>query len=121
MTEWNPKIGFVGVEEEPPLSNNMNVDSTINSSNATKRTSTSSKKRKSPEAYPELPQLVHMVTIFCDLANIGLGLLTRVFENEFDDPDKRGLVLEAVEYFLELMKTKVFLLLVDKVNEPKDI
>ncbi|KAL2252672.1 UNVERIFIED_CONTAM: hypothetical protein Sindi_0061900 [Sesamum indicum] len=34
--EWNPDIGFVEMEEEPTSLFNMNVDSTMKSSNATK-------------------------------------------------------------------------------------
>ncbi|KAL0367074.1 UNVERIFIED_CONTAM: hypothetical protein Sradi_3597500 [Sesamum radiatum] len=45
-TEWNPGTGFIGVEVEPPLSSNMNVDPMVNSSSATKRTDTSLRKRK---------------------------------------------------------------------------
>ncbi|KAL0413105.1 UNVERIFIED_CONTAM: hypothetical protein Sradi_1512200 [Sesamum radiatum] len=46
MAEWNPNIGFVGVEEEPPLSSQMNVDPTVNSSSATKCTNSSVRKCK---------------------------------------------------------------------------
>ncbi|KAL0405288.1 UNVERIFIED_CONTAM: hypothetical protein Slati_3842700 [Sesamum latifolium] len=41
--EWNPEAGFNGNDEEPPLSLNMNCDPTVNSSSATKRTSSSRK------------------------------------------------------------------------------
>ncbi|KAL0395032.1 UNVERIFIED_CONTAM: hypothetical protein Slati_4469400 [Sesamum latifolium] len=40
-TEWNPETGFHGLDEEQPQSYNMNYDSTVNSSSATKRTMTS--------------------------------------------------------------------------------
>ncbi|KAL0413109.1 UNVERIFIED_CONTAM: hypothetical protein Sradi_1512600 [Sesamum radiatum] len=87
--EWNPETGFVGQEEDPPVSYNVNVDPTVNSSSATKRTTTSTKKRKAEGAWPEIPQLVSMVTNFCDTANNRLGSLTRVLEKEFGDPDQR--------------------------------
>ncbi|KAL0460988.1 UNVERIFIED_CONTAM: hypothetical protein Slati_0726000 [Sesamum latifolium] len=48
--EWNPKTAFVGYEEDPQTSYNANVDPTVNSSSATKRTTTSIKKRKAEEA-----------------------------------------------------------------------
>ncbi|KAL0411122.1 UNVERIFIED_CONTAM: hypothetical protein Slati_3701900 [Sesamum latifolium] len=72
-TEWNPDTGFIGVDEEPPLSSHMNVDPTVNSSSATKRTNSSLRKRTCDDPLAELPQLV-----------------------EFGDPDRRALVMDAV-------------------------
>ncbi|KAK4400380.1 hypothetical protein Sango_1144100 [Sesamum angolense] len=95
--EWNPKTGFVGQEEEPPVSYNLNIDPTISSSSATKRPITSSKKRKLQDAWPNISQLVSMVTNFCDTTNTRLGCLTRVLEKEFGNPDQCVTVLDAVK------------------------
>ncbi|KAL0316480.1 UNVERIFIED_CONTAM: hypothetical protein Sradi_5526200 [Sesamum radiatum] len=65
--------------------------------NTAKRTTTSSKKRKADKIIAELPKLVEVLTNFFASANNGINALTRVLENEFGDPVKRGLVLEAVK------------------------
>lgn len=54
-TEWNLEIGFIGVEEEPTSSFNVNVDPTVNSSSATKRTSSTSRKHKVRETTGDIP------------------------------------------------------------------
>ncbi|KAL0448948.1 UNVERIFIED_CONTAM: hypothetical protein Slati_1451200 [Sesamum latifolium] len=58
--EWNPKTGFIGIEEEAPSNSNLNVDPTINSSSATKRASSSSRKRKVEDPLAALPQLFRL-------------------------------------------------------------
>ncbi|KAK4389459.1 hypothetical protein Sango_2282900 [Sesamum angolense] len=78
-------------ERKKPVSYNLNIDPTVNSSSASKCPTTSTKKRKVQEAWPEIPQLVNMVTQFCDTANTRLGCLTRVLEKEFGDPDRAKL------------------------------
>ncbi|KAL0433300.1 UNVERIFIED_CONTAM: hypothetical protein Slati_2664300 [Sesamum latifolium] len=55
MTEWNPDIGFVGVEDDTPSSFNVNGDPTMNSSSATKRTGSTSMKRKVREVSGNIP------------------------------------------------------------------
>ncbi|KAL0337692.1 UNVERIFIED_CONTAM: hypothetical protein Scaly_2044300 [Sesamum calycinum] len=65
--------------------------------NTAKRTTTSSKKRKADKIIAELPKLVEVLANFFASANNGINALTRVLENEFGDPIKRGLVLEAVK------------------------
>ncbi|KAL0327810.1 UNVERIFIED_CONTAM: hypothetical protein Sangu_1859000 [Sesamum angustifolium] len=119
--EWNPEIGFVGQEEETPISYNLNMDPIVNSSSATKRPNTSSKKRKVQEAWPEIPQLVNMVTHFCDTANTRLGWLTRVLEKEFGDPDQRVTVLDAVNQLPGLQHKDCLLLPRRFVRDPKDM
>ncbi|KAL0409592.1 UNVERIFIED_CONTAM: hypothetical protein Sradi_1893600 [Sesamum radiatum] len=49
--DWNPDIGFDGINEETPLSQYFNCDPTVNSSSATKRTP-GSRKHKSYEPCP---------------------------------------------------------------------
>ncbi|KAL0420416.1 UNVERIFIED_CONTAM: hypothetical protein Slati_3064500 [Sesamum latifolium] len=87
--DWNPETGFQGINEEPPQLNNINCDPTVNSSSATKRTP-NRRKRKTIEACPEIPQLVSMVSNFCESANTRIGSLARALESEFGDPSKRG-------------------------------
>ncbi|KAL0411287.1 UNVERIFIED_CONTAM: hypothetical protein Slati_3718400 [Sesamum latifolium] len=119
--EWNPDTGFVGQEEDPPLSYNLNVDPTMNSSSATKRTETSSKKRKAHESWPEIPQLVSMVTNFCDTANTRLGSLTRVLEKEFGDPNQRVTILDAVKQLPGLQHKDCLLVARRLVRDSKDM
>ncbi|KAL0418987.1 UNVERIFIED_CONTAM: hypothetical protein Sradi_1312200 [Sesamum radiatum] len=64
--EWNPDIGFINVEEEPPSSFNVNVDPIVNSSSATKRMENTSRKHKAHEAIGDIPKLVEMVSTFCE-------------------------------------------------------
>ncbi|KAL0429055.1 UNVERIFIED_CONTAM: hypothetical protein Sradi_0531500 [Sesamum radiatum] len=94
--EWNPDTGFIGIEEEPPQFSHMNVDPTINSSSATKRTHSLLKKRKCDDPLAELPQLVNLITKFCDSADTRMEKMARVLEGEFGDPDRRALVMDAV-------------------------
>ncbi|KAL0383143.1 UNVERIFIED_CONTAM: hypothetical protein Scaly_0601600 [Sesamum calycinum] len=87
----------LGREEDPPLSYNLNIDPMVNPSSVTKHMTTSSKKHKPQEAWPEIPQLVSIVTNFCDIANTCLGSLTRVLKKEFGDLDQRVTVLDAIK------------------------
>ncbi|KAL0402001.1 UNVERIFIED_CONTAM: hypothetical protein Slati_4230000 [Sesamum latifolium] len=112
---------FCWIEEDPPLSYNLNVDPTVNSSSVTKRTTTSSKKSKAQEAWPEIPQLVSMVTNFCDTANTRLGSLSRVLEKEFGDPDQLVIVLDAVKQLLGLQYKDCLLVTRRLVRDPKDM
>ncbi|KAL0318252.1 UNVERIFIED_CONTAM: hypothetical protein Scaly_2849700 [Sesamum calycinum] len=66
--EWDPKTNFNGDDEPPPHSFNMNCDPTVNSSTATKCTP-SNRKRKLSDTCPEIPQLVNIVSNFCETAN----------------------------------------------------
>ncbi|KAK4411901.1 hypothetical protein Sango_0263100 [Sesamum angolense] len=77
--DWNPDTGFHGINEELPQSNNNNCDPTVDSSSATKRT-TSGRKRKVDDPCSEIPQLVNMVSNFCETANNRIGSLTRVWK-----------------------------------------
>ncbi|KAL0375706.1 UNVERIFIED_CONTAM: hypothetical protein Scaly_0688200 [Sesamum calycinum] len=113
--------GFVGQEEEPPVSYNLNIDLMVNSSSATKRPTTSSKKRKPQEAWPEIPQLVSMVTNFCNTANTRLGCLTRVLEKEFGDPDQRVTVLDVVKQLPGLQHKDCLLVAKRLVRDLKDM
>ncbi|KAL0409555.1 UNVERIFIED_CONTAM: hypothetical protein Sradi_1889900 [Sesamum radiatum] len=119
--EWNPDTGFVGQEEEPPLSYNLNVDPTVNSSSATKCVATPSKKRKAHESWPEIPQLVSMVTNFCETANTRLASLTRVLEKEFGDPDQRVTVLDALKQLPGLQPKDCLLVARRLVRDLKDM
>ncbi|KAL0284840.1 UNVERIFIED_CONTAM: hypothetical protein Scaly_2837100 [Sesamum calycinum] len=119
--EWNPETGFVGQEEEPPVSYNLNIDPTVNSSSATKRPITSSKKRKVQKAWPKISQLVNMITKFCDTANTRLGCLTRVLEKEFGDPDQCVTALDAVKQLPRLQHKDCLLVARWFVRDPKDM
>ncbi|KAK4409331.1 hypothetical protein Sango_0006100 [Sesamum angolense] len=55
--KWDPNTKFVGLEEEPPLSYNLNINPIVNSSSATKHTITSRKKHKTRQTWPKIPQL----------------------------------------------------------------
>ncbi|KAL0342703.1 UNVERIFIED_CONTAM: hypothetical protein Scaly_1932900 [Sesamum calycinum] len=110
-----------GQEEKPPISYNLNIDPTVNSSSATKRPITSSKKRKLQDAWSEIPQLVSMVTNFCDTANTHLGCLTRVLEKEFGNPDQRVTVLDAVKQLPRLQHKDCLLVARRLVRDPKDM
>ncbi|KAL0427177.1 UNVERIFIED_CONTAM: hypothetical protein Slati_2892500 [Sesamum latifolium] len=92
----------------------MNCDPTVNSSSATKHTS-SSRKRKVSDPCPEIPQLVNMISNFCETANNRLGSLTRVLESEFGDPNKRGLVMDAVREISGLEENDI-LIITSKLN-----
>ncbi|KAK4383394.1 hypothetical protein Sango_2779200 [Sesamum angolense] len=94
-SEWNLETGFHELDEEQPQSYNMNCDHTLNSSSATKRT-TSSRKRKVSDDCPKIPQLVNTISNFCETANNRIGSLSRVLESEFGDPDKRDVVMQQV-------------------------
>ncbi|KAL0435116.1 UNVERIFIED_CONTAM: hypothetical protein Sradi_0219500 [Sesamum radiatum] len=61
---------FCWVEEDTPLSFNVNRDPTMNSSSATKRTGSTSMKRKVHELSGDIPRLVEMVSTFCESADI---------------------------------------------------
>ncbi|KAL0282053.1 UNVERIFIED_CONTAM: hypothetical protein Sangu_2972800 [Sesamum angustifolium] len=78
----------------------------FDSSSATKRTP-SGRKRKAYDPCSEIPQLVNMVSNFCETANNRIGYLTRVLESEFGDPDKRGVVMEAVKKIFGLEENDV--------------
>ncbi|KAL0427309.1 UNVERIFIED_CONTAM: hypothetical protein Slati_2905700 [Sesamum latifolium] len=95
-TEWNPDIAFVGGEEETPSSFNVNGDPTVNSSSATKRTGSTSRKCKVRKSTSDIPKLVEMVSTFCEYANTRLGTLTRVLKNKFGDPDYRVVIMRHV-------------------------
>ncbi|KAK4407699.1 hypothetical protein Sango_0350900 [Sesamum angolense] len=111
----------VGQEEEPPVSYNLNIDPTVNSSSATKRPTMSSKKRKLQEAWLEIPKLVSMVTNFCDTANTHLSCLTRVLEKEFGNPDQRVTVLDAMKQLPGLQHKDCLLVARRLVRDPKDM
>ncbi|KAL0427806.1 UNVERIFIED_CONTAM: hypothetical protein Slati_2955400 [Sesamum latifolium] len=108
-TSWNPKTRFDGVVKELPMTN------------TTKRTSTTSKKRKADEIVAALPKLVEVVTNFCASANNAISKLTRVLENEFGDPVKRGLVLEAVKQLTVFDENEQLLAARHLYNQPKDV
>ncbi|KAL0430491.1 UNVERIFIED_CONTAM: hypothetical protein Sradi_0675100 [Sesamum radiatum] len=94
--EWNLDIGFIGVEEEPPLSFHMNDDPTVNSSSATKHTNSSLRKRKCDDPLAELPQLMNLITKFCESADTRMEKMARVLQGEFGDPDRRAFVMNDV-------------------------
>ncbi|KAL0401179.1 UNVERIFIED_CONTAM: hypothetical protein Slati_4147800 [Sesamum latifolium] len=121
IAEWNPKTGFASIEEEAPSNSNLNVDPTINSSSATKRASSSSRKRKAEDPLAALPQLVQVVTNFCDSANNRIGTLTRVLEKEFGDPDQRALIFTDVKQLNGLDENEQLHITNRLVNRPKDM
>ncbi|KAL0309181.1 UNVERIFIED_CONTAM: hypothetical protein Sradi_5860400 [Sesamum radiatum] len=98
----------------------MNCDPTANSSSASKRT-TSSRKRKVVDTSPEIPQLVYMVSNFCETANKRIGSLTRALESEFGDPDKRGVVMQAVREISGLDENDILIVTTKLVHEPKNM
>ncbi|KAL0345789.1 UNVERIFIED_CONTAM: hypothetical protein Sradi_4410200 [Sesamum radiatum] len=106
---WNPKTRFIGVDKEPPMTNTV------------KRTTTTSKKRKADEIVAVVPKLVEVVTNFCASANNAISKLTRVLENEFGDPIKRGLVLEAVKQLTAFDENEQLLVTRHLYNHPKDM
>ncbi|KAK4383716.1 hypothetical protein Sango_2749900 [Sesamum angolense] len=118
--DWNPDTDFQGISEELPQSNNNNCDPTVDSSSATKRT-TSGRKRKAYDPCSEIPQLVNMVSNFCETANNRIGSLTRVLESEFGDPNKRGVVMEAVKEISGLEEYDVIVVTSKLVHEPKNL
>ncbi|KAL0405794.1 UNVERIFIED_CONTAM: hypothetical protein Slati_3893300 [Sesamum latifolium] len=98
----------------------MNCDLTINSSSATKRT-TSTRKRKVAIDSPEIPQLVSMVSNFCETANNRVGSLTRALESEFGDPDKCGVVMQSVREISGLDENDILIVTNKQVLEPKQM
>ncbi|KAL0458409.1 UNVERIFIED_CONTAM: hypothetical protein Slati_0468100 [Sesamum latifolium] len=101
VEEDNAWSEFVkGINEEPPQSNNINCDPTVNSSSATKRTP-SSRKRKATEAYPKYRN--------CAL------------ESEFGDPSKRGVVMEAVREIDGLEENDVLVVTTKLVHDPQSM
>ncbi|KAL0381383.1 UNVERIFIED_CONTAM: hypothetical protein Sangu_0202600 [Sesamum angustifolium] len=118
--DWNPDTDFQGINEELPQSNNNNCDPMVDSSSAMKRT-TSGRKRKAYDPCSEIPQLVNMVSNFCEIANNCIGSLTRVLESEFGDPNKRGVVMEAVKEISGLEENDVIVLTSKLVHESKNM
>ncbi|KAK4382473.1 hypothetical protein Sango_2868300 [Sesamum angolense] len=94
--EWNLETGFHSLNNEPPQLYNINL--TPQSTRLVRpNIQTSSRKRKVSNACPEILQLVNMISNLCDTTNTRLGSLTRVLESEFDDPDKRRMVMDIVK------------------------
>ncbi|KAK4394166.1 hypothetical protein Sango_1887400 [Sesamum angolense] len=112
------RAGFHGLDEEQPQSYNMNCDPTVNSS-VTKRT-TSSRKCKVKDASTETPQLVNMVSNFYETTNNRIRSLTRALESEFGDPDKHGVVMQAVREISGLDENDI-LIVTKLVHEPKNM
>ncbi|KAL0304607.1 UNVERIFIED_CONTAM: hypothetical protein Scaly_3017800 [Sesamum calycinum] len=50
-----------------------------------------------------------MISNLCDTTNTRLGSLTRVLESEFDDPDKRRMVMDVLKEISGLDKNDIFL------------
>ncbi|KAL0353187.1 UNVERIFIED_CONTAM: hypothetical protein Sangu_0900000 [Sesamum angustifolium] len=98
----------------------MNCDHTLNSSSVTKCT-TSIRKRKVSDDCPKIPQLVNMVSNFCETANNCIGSLSRVLENEFGDPDKRDVVMQQVREISGLDENDFLIVTRKLVHEPKDM
>ncbi|KAL0294447.1 UNVERIFIED_CONTAM: hypothetical protein Sradi_6887400 [Sesamum radiatum] len=87
---------------------------------ATKRTP-NRRKRKTIEACPEIPQLVSMVSNFCETANTRIGSFARALESEFGDPSKRGVVMEAVHEIQGLEENDVLIVTTKLVHDPQNI
>ncbi|KAK4382576.1 hypothetical protein Sango_2860600 [Sesamum angolense] len=122
---WDDSRNMITVEDDSAWdeflkSNNNNCDPTVDSSSATKRT-TSGHKRKSYDSCSEIPQLVNMVSNFCETANNRIGSLTKVLENEFGDPNKRRVVMEAVKEISGLEENDVIVVTSKLVHEPKNM
>ncbi|KAL0416814.1 UNVERIFIED_CONTAM: hypothetical protein Slati_3513300, partial [Sesamum latifolium] len=119
--EWNPETGFLGIEEDEPSNSNLNVDPMMNSSSATKRVSSNSRKRKAEDPLAALQKLGQVVKNLCDSSNNRIGTLTRVLENEFGDPDQRALVLANVRQLEGLNENEQLHITNRLVNRPKDM
>ncbi|KAK4381107.1 hypothetical protein Sango_2999900 [Sesamum angolense] len=96
--EWNPDIGFISVEEEPPSSFNVNVDPIVNSSSATKRIENTSRKHKVHEAIGDIPKLVEMHAVILqhtrDLETFDENKQLMVTHRPVKDPKKMGIFLD---------------------------
>ncbi|KAK4435084.1 hypothetical protein Salat_0671700 [Sesamum alatum] len=103
------------------MSVNMNVDPEMNSSSATKRSKSSSRKRRLDDPLAELPKLVSMVSTFCETANTRAEKLCRVLGSEFGDPDQCGTVLDATRQLHNFDENEQFVIAQRLVNRPKDL
>ncbi|KAL2240715.1 UNVERIFIED_CONTAM: hypothetical protein Sindi_0712700 [Sesamum indicum] len=89
---------------------------------AVKRTGGSlSRKRTASEVDDGFPKLVQMVTNFCESADARLGILTRVLENEFGDPEHRSLILQQVREQEGFDENEQLIVANKLVKDPKEM